>query len=71
MRQRRLECLPELEDELFREDLFVDFTIYDVPLSLLKTFSHKMIQLHYPGGVSEAIKDLMRKAIMEQEIATT
>lgn len=71
MHQKRLECLSQLESEPLIDDLFVSLTIYDVPASLLKTFSQKIIQLHYPRGVSEAIKDLMRKAIMEQDLAST
>jgi hypothetical protein len=29
----------------------------------------KIVQPYYPGGVSDAIKDLIQKAILEQEIS--
>ena len=52
------------------DDMLVNLTIYDIPVSLLAKFSQNVTRLHYPGGVSEAIKDLIRKAIMEQELAS-
>jgi hypothetical protein len=71
MQQKKLRVIPLLENGSSSDDLYVSLTIYDVPGSLLKEFSQKIIQLHYPGGVSEALKDLMRKAIMEQDLAAT
>jgi hypothetical protein len=50
--------------ELGREDLFVDITLYRVPASLIKEFALKYAY-KYPGGISEAIQDLMRNAVKE------
>jgi hypothetical protein len=66
MRQKRLACFQEISDKRY-DDMFVDLTIYDVPASLLKEFGEKIIRSHYPSGVNEAIKDLLRKAILEEE----
>lgn len=46
---------------------YVNITIYDVPAELLHEFSEKILKPYYPGGISVAIKDLMRKAIEEQK----
>jgi len=67
MRQKRLGCFQEVGDKTFDDDMFVDLTIYDVPAGLLREFGEKVVRPSYPGGVNEAIKDLLRKAIMEQE----
>jgi hypothetical protein len=47
--------------------MFVDLTIYDVPAGLLREFGEKVVSSSYPSGVNEAIKDLLRKAIMDHE----
>jgi hypothetical protein len=67
MRQKKLACFQEVGDKRFDDDMFVDLTIYDVPAGLLREFGKKVVHSSYPGGVNEAIKDLLRKAIMEQE----
>jgi len=46
---------------------YVNITIYDVPSELVKEFSEKIVRPYYPRGISQAIKDLMRKAIEEKE----
>ena len=43
-------------------DLFVNITLYRVPESLVREFVLK-IAVHYPGGIGEAIQDLMKNAI--------
>jgi hypothetical protein len=48
-----------------KEEMSVSLTIYDVPESLLREFAQKIVMPAYPGGISDAIKDLMRKAILE------
>ena len=53
------------------DELFVHLTIYDVPASLLRKFGEKVVKPFYPDGVSTAIKDLMRKAIIEREPIAT
>jgi hypothetical protein len=67
MQQKRLACFQEVDDKRCGEEMFVDLTIYDVPASLLREFGEKVVQSSYPSGVNEAIKDLLRKAIMEHE----
>jgi hypothetical protein len=51
--------------------MFVHLTIYDIPASLLRDFCKKTVQPNHPGGVSDAIKDLMRKAVNEKQQAVT
>ena len=50
--------------ELGKEDLFVNVTLYRVPSSLIKEFALRFAY-KYPGGISEAIQDLMRNAVKE------
>lgn len=46
---------------------YVNITIYDIPANLLHEFSEKVVKPFYPGGISIAIRDLMRKAVQEQK----
>ena len=46
---------------------YASLTIYDIPAELLHEFSEYVVKLYYPGGISPAIKDLMRKAVQEQK----
>jgi hypothetical protein len=71
MHQRKFEPDQRFESPLSDDDLLVSLTIYDIPASLLKQFSQNVIKPHYPGGVSDAIKDLMRKAVNEKQQAVT
>jgi len=50
--------------ELEKEDLFVNITVYRVPASLVKEFALRYAY-KYPGGISEAIQDLMKNAVKE------
>jgi metal-responsive CopG/Arc/MetJ family transcriptional regulator len=45
----------------------VDLTIMAIPGELLHEFSEYVIKPFYPGGISSAIMDLMRKAVQEQK----
>ena len=47
-----------------KEDLFVDITLYYVPASLTKEFALRFAS-KYPGGISEAIQDLMKSVLKE------
>lgn len=47
-------------------DSYVNLTIHAVSGSLLKEFMEKVVKPNYPGGISPAIKDLMRKAVKQQ-----
>jgi len=46
---------------------YVNITIYDIPAILLHEFSEKVVKLYYPGGISQAIKALMRKAVEKEK----
>lgn len=71
MPKKRLACFQEGDNKRYDEDMFVDLTIYDVPASLFKEFGEKIVQPRYPSGVNEAIKDLLRKAILEYDVNHT
>ncbi len=45
----------------------VDLEIRNVPQLLLDEFDREVVEKSYPGGRSEAIRDLMRKAIKESK----
>jgi hypothetical protein len=49
------------------EPRYVHITIYDVPSELVKDFSDKIVKPYYPGGISQAIKDLMKKAVEKEK----
>jgi len=68
MPQKRLACFEEIGKRKYDDEMFVSLTIYDVPASLLREFGERIIRPSYPGGVSEALKDLMRKAILDRDI---
>ena len=70
MQEKRLIYFQEHDSNRSEDDLFVDLTVHDVSASLLKEFTERIIKPYYPGGVSDAIKDLIRKAIDEQEAAS-
>jgi len=46
---------------------YVNITIYHIPSELVKEFSEKIVRPYYPRGISQAIKDLMRKAIKKEK----
>jgi hypothetical protein len=68
MGQKRLAPFQEIQNRKRDEDMFLDLTIYDIPASLLREFGEKIIRSSYPSGVSEAIKDLIRKALLEYDL---
>ena len=70
MHEKRTLSVQRFENNLTRNDFFVDLTIYDIPVSLLEDFSEHVINSVYAGEVTEAIKDLMRKAILKQKLTT-
>jgi hypothetical protein len=67
MQQKRLGRFQEIGNKSYDSDLSVHLTIFDVPAGLLRDFCKKIVQPNYPGGVSDAIKDLIQKAILEQQ----
>jgi len=43
----------------------MDFIVRNVPQKLLAEFDSEIVEKSYPGGRSEAIRDLMREAIKD------
>ncbi|MBN1358495.1 hypothetical protein JW988_06970 [Candidatus Bathyarchaeota archaeon] len=50
------------------DDLSVDFTLHDFSATLLTEFAEKIVRLYYSGNMNNAVKDLMRKAIREEQL---
>jgi hypothetical protein len=53
------------QKKLFEDS--VNITIYDVLSELVHEFSRKVIKPYYTGGITEALIDLMRKAVQERK----
>lgn len=51
------------------KDGFIDIQVRNVPQKLLEQFDEVVVKRFYPGGRSEAIRDLMRKFIREYKEA--
>jgi hypothetical protein len=49
------------------EDLFIDLTFHKVPASLVAEFSEKVVRPYYNGNLNAAIRDLINKALAEQD----
>ncbi len=45
----------------------VDLTFHNVPASLLAEFAQKIVHPYYHGNLNQALKDLIEKAITEQD----
>jgi hypothetical protein len=67
MQDKRLIYLKEHENNEPEDDLLVDLTIHGFSANLLKEFSEKVVKPRYQGRASEAVKDLIPKAIQQQE----
>lgn len=50
------------------DDLLVDLTFHDFPATLLTEFAEKIVRPYYRGNLNQALKDLMEKAITEQQL---
>lgn len=50
--------------ELPKDDLFVTITLYRMPATLVRLFALKVAH-QYPGGIGEAVQELMKHAIKE------
>lgn len=68
MGQKRLALFHEIQNKKHDKEMFVGLTLCYVPASLLKEFGEKIIQSSYPGRVGKAVKDLIRKAILEYDL---
>jgi hypothetical protein len=49
------------------DDLSVDLTLHDFSAILLAEFDEKIVRPYYSGNMSDAVKDLIQKAIREKE----
>lgn len=49
------------------DDLSVDFTLHGFSAILLAEFAEKIVRPHYSGNISDAVRDLMRKAIGDEQ----
>ncbi|MCJ7559595.1 hypothetical protein MUO79_03120 [Candidatus Bathyarchaeota archaeon] len=63
--KRKLSALTENAAE---DDLLVDLTFHDVPAGLLMELAEKIVQPYYAGNLNRALKDLIEKAITEQQL---
>jgi len=46
---------------------YANIIIYDIIADLVQEFSEKIVKPYYPGGISQAIKDLMKKAVEKEK----
>jgi hypothetical protein len=49
------------------DDLSVDLTLHDFSAILLAEFAEEIVRPYYSGNMSDAVKDLIQKAIREEE----
>jgi hypothetical protein len=49
-------------------DLLVDLTFHSIPAKLLIEFAQKIVRPYYQGNLNHALKDLIEKAITEQQL---
>jgi hypothetical protein len=63
--KKKLTALTEVATE---DDLLVDLTFHDVSAKLLTEFAETIVRPIYQGNLNQALKDLIEKAITEQEL---
>jgi hypothetical protein len=63
--KRKLSAITENATET---DLLVDLTFHAVPAGLLMEFAEKIVQPYYAGNLNRALKDLIEKALTEQQL---
>ena len=49
-------------------DLSVDLTLHDFSAALLAEFAEKIVRPYHSGKMSNAVKDLIQKAVEEEKI---
>jgi RNA binding exosome subunit len=49
------------------DDLRVDLTLHNFSAALLAEFAEKITRTYYSGNMSNALKDLIQKAIREEQ----
>ena len=60
--------IPVLKNVATEDDLIVDLTFHDFPATLLTEFAEKIVRPYYHGNLNQALKELMEKAITEQQL---
>jgi hypothetical protein len=55
------------EEGKLKNGFFENLTICNVPDSLLREFIRTVVWPKYPGGISEALQDLMRKEVQKHK----
>jgi hypothetical protein len=58
---------PILKNVATEDDLLVNLTFHDFPATLLTEFAEKIVRPYYCGNLNQALKELMEKAITEQD----
>ncbi len=61
---------PSTIERVVVEDILVSVTVAGVPSTLLAEFLEKIVLPHYSGSLSRATKDLMQKAIEEEDFVS-
>lgn len=56
-----------LQHEIPENELLVDLTLHDFPVSLLRDFAVEVAKPNYSGNLTAALQDLMQKALGDQE----
>ena len=67
MKQVQLVTFQEVNAKLPIDDVYVKLTVCDIPSVLIKRFVEKIVQPHYHEDISEALKDLMWRAVQSEE----
>jgi hypothetical protein len=57
-----------LTETATEDDLLVDLTFHGVPATLLAEFAQKIVRPYYNGNLNRALKELMEKALTEQQL---
>jgi len=55
-------CFQSEPADRVKDDIFVNITLYRVPGDLVREFTRNVV-VNYAGGMSEAVQDLMLKAL--------
>jgi hypothetical protein len=58
---------PVLTETATEEDLLVDLTFHGIPATLFTEFAEKIVRPYYRGNLNQAFKDLIEKAVAEQD----
>ena len=57
-----------LTETTTEDDLLVDLTLHGFPATLLAEFAQKIVRPYYNGNLNRALKELMEKALAEQQL---